>query len=191
MSELELAYEATIEGWLRALEIRDAGTEGHCVRLADLCVAIGQELGIEENDLKHLRRGALLHDIGKIGIPDPILNKPGPLTDDERKFMELHTQFGRDIFAPIPFLQSEAEIVHSHHENWDGSGYPRGLKGTDIPLLARVVSVCNVWDALTSNQPYREAWSREDARNYIDLGSGYQFDPEIVDAFLHYIDQKR
>jgi len=187
MNDLEFAYEATIEGWLRALELRDAQTEGHSVRLAELSVALGQELGIDKDNLMHLRRGALLHDIGKMGIPDLILNKAGPLTEAERKMMELHPEFGKDMLAPIPFLQPAADVVYCHHENWDGSGYPRGLQGEDIPLMARVVSVCNVWDALTSDQPYRKAWIKTDARNYIDLGSDKQFDPETVDAFLQLI----
>jgi len=187
MNDLEFAYEATIEGWLRALELRDAQTEGHSVRLAELSVALGQELGIDKDNLMHLRRGALLHDIGKMGIPDLILNKAGPLTEAERKMMELHPEFGKDMLAPIPFLQPAADVVYCHHENWDGSGYPRGLQGEDIPLMARVVSVCNVWDALTSDQPYRKAWIKTDARNYIDLGSNKRFDPETVDAFLQLI----
>ena len=187
MNDLIVAYDATIEGWLRALELKDKQTGGHSHRLAHLSVAIGQELGIENDDLIHLRRGALLHDIGKMGIPDAILNKAGPLSDEERKFMELHTQFGRDILAPIPFLQPAADIAYCHHENWDGSGYPRGLKGEEIPLMARIVSTCNVWDALVSDQPYRKAWPKKDAQNYIDLGSGHQFDPKIVDVFLPFI----
>ena len=190
MNDLELAYEATIDGWLRALALKDAQTEGHSVRLAELSVALGYELDIDKENLKHLRRGALLHDIGQIGIPDSILKKAGPLTEEERKVMEQHPKFGYDLLAPIPFLQPAADIVYCHHENWDGSGYPRGLKGADIPLLARIVSACNVWDALTSDQPYRKAWKKADAQNYIDLGSGKQFDPEVVDAFLPYIKYK-
>ena len=190
MNDLEFANEATLEGWLRALELRDKQTEGHSVRLAELCLAIAQELNIEKEHLVHLRRGALLHDIGKMGIPDSILNKAGPLTEEERKLMEMHPKFGYDLLAPISFLQPAADIAYCHHENWDGSGYPRGLKGNDIPLLARIVSACNVWDALTSDQLYRKAWTKSDARNYIDLGSGKQFDPEIVDAFLPFIKYK-
>ena len=187
MDDLELAYEATIEGWLRALALRDAQTEGHSIRMAELSLALGKKLGIEKEDRAHLRRSALLHDIGKMGIPDAILNKPGPLTDSERKMMELHTEFGKDMLAPIPFLQPAADVAHCHHENWDGSGYPRGLQGEEIPLMARIVSVCNVWDALTSDQPYRKAWLKSDARNYIDLGADKQFDPKIVDIFLQLI----
>lgn len=187
MSDLEFAYDATIEGWLRALELKNANTGGHSVRLVDLSVALAQKLGIEKGDMVQLRRGALLHDIGKLGIPDSILNKSGPLTEEEWKMMALHPEFGKEMLAPIPFLQPVADVVYCHHENWDGSGYPRGLKGADIPLLARIVSVCNVWDALTSDQLYRKAWTKSDARNYIDLGAGKQFDPEIVAAFLQLI----
>lgn len=190
MNDLELAYEATIEGLLRALELKDAQTEGHCVRLSELSVALGQEMGIDKNNLVHLRRAALLHDLGHIGIPDSILKKAGPLPEDERKVMEQHPKFGYDLLSPIPFLQPVAEIIYCHHEKWDGSGYPRGLKGGDIPLLARIVSVCEVWDALTSDQRYRIAWKKADAQNYIDLGSGHQFDPEVVEAFLPYIKHK-
>ena len=187
MSELENANKATLDGWLRALEVRDKQTEGHSFRLAELCLVVAQELGIEKDDLMHLRRGALLHDIGKMGIPDSILNKAGPLSESERKLMDLHPKFGYDLLSPIPFLQPAADVAYCHHENWDGSGYPRGLKGVDIPIFARIVSVCNVWDALTSDQPYRKAWIKSDARNYIDLGSGKLFDPEIVAAFLQLI----
>jgi HD-GYP domain-containing protein (c-di-GMP phosphodiesterase class II) len=190
MNNLEFVYEATLEGWLRALDMKDKQTGGHSHRLADLSVAIGLELGIEKDDLVHLRRGALLHDIGKIGIPDSILNKTGPLSEEERELMDQHPKFGYDLLAPIPFLGPEADIAYCHHENWDGSGYPRGLKGEDIPLMARIVSVCNVWDALMSDQPYRKAWKKKDARNYIYLGSDHQFDPEVVAAFLHFIRDK-
>jgi putative nucleotidyltransferase with HDIG domain len=190
MNDLEVTYEATIKSLQRALELKDAETEGHSVRLVELCLVVAQELNIEKEQLVHLRRGALLHDIGKMGIPNSILNKPDPLTEEERKMMELHPQFGHDILAPIPFLQPAADIAYCHHEHWDGSGYPRGLKGADIPQFARIVAACNVWDALMSDQPYRKAWTKEDTQNYIDLGSGYQFDPEVVDALLPYIKHK-
>jgi len=190
MNELDFSYEATIKSWLRALEFREIQTEGRSLRLAEFSIAIGKKLGVEEDDLKHLRHSVLLHNIGKIGIPDSILNKSGPLSDEEKKMMELHPEIGRDMLAPIPFLQSASDVAYCHHEYWDGSGYPRGLQGKDIPLMARIVSVCNVWDALTSDQPYRKAWTEEEARIYIDLGSGYQFDPEIVDAFLQFIKEK-
>lgn len=189
MSSLELAYEETINGWLRALALKDGQTEAHCIRLAELSVAFGQNIGIKKKELSHLRRSALLHDIGKIGIPGSILIHAGPLTDEDRKLMEMHPKFGYEILAQTTFLKTEAEIVYCHHEYWDGNGYPRGLKGEEIPKLARIVTVCNVWEALTSDQPYRKAWSKSDARNYIDLGSEKEFDPELVYAFLAYIDK--
>lgn len=187
MNELELAYDATLEGWLRALGLKDAHTGEHTIRVTELSIALAGLSGLGDDELIHLRRGAILHDIGKIGIPGSILNKSEPLTETERKMIKLHPIFGHDLLAPIPFLQPAADVAYCHHENWDGSGYPRGLKGEDIPLMARIVSVCNVWDALTSNQPYRKAWLKTDAWNYIDLGAGKQFDPEIVDAFSQLI----
>jgi putative nucleotidyltransferase with HDIG domain len=191
MNDLQFAYDATIEGWTRALGLRDRLTEAHSNRLAGLSLAFAGGLGFEGEDLTHLRRGALLHDIGKLGIPDSILNKPGPLSESEWELMRRHPVHGYEILAPIPFLQPAAEIVRCHHENWDGSGYPRGLKGETIPLMARIVSVCNVWDALLSDQPYRKAWSQADARRYIQAGSGVQFDPEIVGSFMQFIEGKK
>jgi len=185
--ELQAAYDATIDGWMRALGLRDRETEGHSYRTAELSLAFARKLGVENNDLIHLRRGALLHDIGKIGIPDAILNKPGPLTEPEWELMKQHPGFGFEILSPIVFLQPAAEIAHCHHENWDGSGYPQGLKAEKIPRFARIVSVCNVWNALVSDQPYRRAWMQKDALSYIEDASGKQFDPEVVDTFVRFI----
>ena len=185
--ELQVAYDATIDGWMRALGLRDRETEGHSYRTAELSLALARELGLENNDLIHLRRGALLHDIGKIGIPDAILNKPGSLDDTEWKLMRQHPVFGFEILSPIAFLQPAAEIAYCHHENWDGSGYPRGLKGESIPKLARIVSVCNVWDALVSDHPYQRAWRQKDVLSYIEDASGKQFEPKVVDAFVRFI----
>jgi len=185
--ELQVAYDATIDGWMRALGLRDRETEGHSYRTAELSLAFARELGVENNDLIHLRRGALLHDIGKIGIPDAILNKPGPLTEPEWELMKQHPGFGFEILSPIVFLQPAAEIAHCHHENWDGSGYPQGLKAEKIPRFARIVSVCNVWNALVSDQSYRRAWMQKDALSYIEDASGKQFDPEVVDTFVRFI----
>jgi len=184
MEELLFVYDATIDGWMRALGFKDKATEGHSYRIADLSLALAREMNLGSDDLIRLRRGALLHDIGKIGIPDAILNKPNTLTDKEWKLMRLHPEFGFEILAPIPFFQTAAKIAHSHHENWDGSGYPRGLKGENIPLLARIVSVCNVFDALVSDQLYRSAWDKRNALRYIEEKAGKQFDPEIVATFL-------
>ena len=177
-------YEATFDGWTRALELRDAHTGHHTLRVTELSLRLARIAGIEKDKLIHLRRGAALHDVGKMGIPDSILNKPGPLTEAEWRQMRQHPEMGYQILSPITFLNSAAEIAYCHHENWDGSGYPRGLKGESIPFMARIVSVCNVFDALVSNQPYRQAWHWKAACNYIQNGSGKQFDPEIVAAFL-------
>ena len=182
--ELLRAYDETIEGWVRALALRDRNTEGHSLRLVELSLKVARELGLGGEDLVHLRRGALLHDIGKLAVADAILFKPGALTPTERKYLELHTQFGYEFLAPISFLKPAAEIAYCHHENWDGSGYPRGLKGENIPLLARIVSVCNVFDVLASDQPYRAAWDNKNALRYIEEKAGKQFDPKIVEVFL-------
>lgn len=182
--ELHIAYDATVDGWLRALGLMDRETEGHSHRLAGLSLALARELGIGNADMAHLRRGALLHDVGKIGIPKPILNKTGPLTDAEWGLMRQHPEFGFEILGPIPFLEPAAEIAYCHHENWDGSGYPRKLKGETIPILARIVSVCNVFDSLTSDQPYRKGWTKKVVLDYIEREAGKQFDPEIVHAFM-------
>jgi putative nucleotidyltransferase with HDIG domain len=185
--ELLRAYDATVDGWMRALGLKDRETQAHSYRMAQLSLAIARELGVENNDLIHLRRGVLLHDIGKIGIPDAILNKPGPLTDTEWKLMGKHPEFGFEILSPIAFLQPAAEIAHCHHENWDGSGYPRGLNGEKIPRLARIVSVCNVWDNLVADKPYRKGLGKKEALNRIEESSGKQFDPKIVDTFVRII----
>lgn len=185
--DLQLAYDATIEAWMRALGLRDRETEGHSIRLAGLSLALAQALGMDADDLVHLRRGALLHDIGKIGIPDAILNKPGPLSDAEWERMRLHPQYGFDFLSPISFLEPAAQVAYGHHENWDGSGYPRGLAGENIPLMARIVSVCNVFDSLVSDQPYRNGWGKKVALDYIEGAAGKQFDPQIVPVFVRLI----
>jgi HD-GYP domain-containing protein (c-di-GMP phosphodiesterase class II) len=141
-------------------------------------------MGVEESQLVHVRRGALLHDIGKVGIPDSILVKPGPLTEEEWAVMKRHVSDGYELLAPIPFLQQALDIPYCHHERWDGTGYPRGLKGEEIPLAARIFAVIDVWDALCSDRPYRKAWPRQKAREYIQSLSGSHFDPRVVDTFL-------
>lgn len=188
--KLQFSYDATIEGWMRALGLRDRHTEGHSLRVAELSLALGHELGLKDNDLIQLRRGALLHDIGKLGLPDVILNKPAKLTETEWNIMRRHPVYGYELLAPIHFLQPAVEIVYCHHENWDGSGYPRGLKGKDIPYLARIAAVSNVFDALVSDQPYRSAWKQVDALGYIEQSSGAQFDPEITGVFTKFIRSK-
>ena len=185
--ELTLAYDATIEGWSRALDLRDHETEGHTQRVTALTLELAREMGLSELELVSMRRGALLHDIGKVGIPDNILHKPGALNVEEREVMCLHTQYAYQMLAPIAFLRSAMDIPYCHHEKWDGTGYPRGIKGEEIPLAARIFSVVDVWDALRSERPYKKAWTEEAACQQIRAMSGAHFDPEIVEAFLRVI----
>jgi len=182
--DLIRAYDNTLAGWARALELRDELTEGHTRRVTELTLRLARSLGVSEQDLVQIRRGALLHDIGKMGIPDAILHKPGPLTSNEQSIMRMHTQYAYDMLLLIPFLRPALDIPYCHHEKWDGSGYPRGIKGEEIPLAARIFSVVDVWDALTSNRPYRNAWSITRVREYILEESGKYFDPQIAEKFL-------
>jgi PAS domain S-box-containing protein len=185
-SNLDLirSYDVTLEGFAKALELRDKETDGHSQRVTEMTLQLGQALGVNDADLVHLRRGAILHDIGKMGIPDAILFKPGPLTDAEWEVMKYHPVYAWEMLSPISFLSHSLDIPYCHHEKWDGSGYPRGLKGLEIPLAARIFAVVDVWDALTSNRPYREAWTPEKTREYISEQSGKHFDPQVVAAFL-------
>ncbi len=182
--ELTLAYDATLQGWSQALELRDEETEGHTLRVTDLTLRLIQAMGMEEVEMEHARRGALLHDIGKIAIPDSILLKAGPLDEHEWKVMRQHPQYAYNLLSPITYLRPALHIPWCHHEKWDGSGYPRGLKGEDIPKVARIFAIVDVYDALTSNRPYRLAWTREDALEYIREQSGKYFDPKVVNAFM-------
>jgi hypothetical protein len=182
--ELTQAYEHTLEGWARALELRDWETEGHARRVTLMCVELAQELGIKGAELVQVRRGALLHDVGKIGIPDEILRKPGPLTAEEWIVMRRHPQLGYNLLKPIPFLDKALDIPLYHHEWWNGKGYPHGLSGDTIPLAARIFAVVDAWDAMRSDRPYRKALSVEDALDQIRSNSGSQFDPQIVEVFL-------
>ena len=183
-TELRLAYETTLEGWSRALDLRDNCTQGHTARVAGLTVLLGQALGMDPEEILHLRRGALLHDIGKMGIPDSILLKPAPLTDEEWEVMRMHPVYAYELLSPISYLRPALDIPHLHHERWDGTGYPLGLKGEEIPLAARVFAVVDVWDAWTSHRPYRDRVSDERAREIIREAAGTHFDPRIVKAFL-------
>jgi PAS domain S-box-containing protein/putative nucleotidyltransferase with HDIG domain len=187
--ELSLAYEATLEGWSRALELRDQETEGHTQRVADLTLRLAQAMRITTSDPLHIRRGALLHDIGKMAIPDNILLKPGPLNDEEWKIMRQHPVHAFRLLSPIANLRPALDIPYCHHEKWDGTGYPRGLKGDQIPLPARIFSVVDVWDALLSDRPYRTAWPERKVMAYIQEQSGKHFDPEVVKIFLEVIDE--
>lgn len=181
------AYEATIEGWSHAMDLRDRATEGHSRRVAELTVNLAQAVGMSQEEIVHLRRGALLHDLGKIGIPDSILHKPSGLTDEEWVIMRKHPQFAHDMLYPIEYLRPALDIPYNHHEKWDGTGYPRGSRGEEIPLAARLFAVIDVWDALTSNRPYRPAWSDEEALTYIREQSGRHFDPQVVELFFKVI----
>jgi HD-GYP domain-containing protein (c-di-GMP phosphodiesterase class II) len=183
-SELGLAYDATIEGWSRALDLHDRETDGHTQRVTEMTVRLARTFAVSENHLIHIRRGALLHDIGKVAIPDNILLKPGPLTDEEWQVMRRHPEYARDLLASIAYLRPAIDIPYCHHEKWDGKGYPRGLKGEEIPLAARIFAVVDVWDALSSNRPYRNAWTAENTREYLRAQSNTHFDPHILNTFL-------
>ncbi|HAL15753.1 MAG TPA: HD-GYP domain-containing protein [Anaerolineaceae bacterium] len=181
--QLMMAYEATIEGWSQALDLRDRETEGHSQRVTQLTLEMAVELGVDRSEIPHYRRGALLHDIGKMGIPDQILLKPGPLTDEEWDVMRQHPELAYNLLSTIEYLLPALNIPYCHHEKWDGSGYPRGLAGVQIPLPARIFAVADVWDALTSDRPYRGAWPRQQALKYIHDQSGRHFDPMVVSVF--------
>jgi PAS domain S-box-containing protein len=182
--ELSLAYDTTLEGWSKALDLRDQETEGHAQRVTDLTVRLAKCLAVDDEELVHIRRGALLHDIGKMGIPDSILRKPGPLDMAEWEIMRKHPAYAYNLLSSISYLEHALDIPFCHHEKWDGSGYPRGLKGNEIPLAARIFAVVDVWDALRSDRPYRKGWPVDKVREYLSAESGVQFDPRIVDAFL-------
>jgi putative two-component system response regulator len=177
------AYDATIVGWSRAMDLRDKETEGHTLRVTDLSVQLSRAMGISEGELLFIRRGALLHDIGKLGVPDRILHKADALTEEEWEVMRKHPQFAYEMLYPIEYLRPALDIPYCHHEKWDGTGYPRGLKGEDIPLAARIFAIVDVWDALTSDRPYRPAWDKDRAINYINEQSGRHFDPKVVEKF--------
>ncbi len=182
--ELTLAYDATIEGWSHALDLRDKETEGHTQRVTEMAVSLARTFGLDEAELVQVRWGALLHDIGKMGVPDGILLKPGPLTDEEWVAMKKHPTFAYEMLAPISYLHAALDIPYCHHEKWDGTGYPRGLKSAQIPLVARIFAVVDVWDALNSDRPYRAAWTKEKVREHILASSGTHFDPQVVDTFM-------
>ncbi len=188
--ELSKAYEATIEGWSRALDMRDKETEGHTQRVTEMVLELAELFGVNQPDLVHIRRGAILHDIGKMGIPDRILLKPGPLTEEEWKIMRNHPQYAYEMLSSIEYLRSALDIPYCHHEKWDGSGYPRGLKGEQIPLAARLFAVVDVYDALTSDRPYRKAWPHQAALDFIGEQSGKHFDPDVVKLFLKMMEGK-
>jgi HD-GYP domain-containing protein (c-di-GMP phosphodiesterase class II) len=183
-AKLENAYQATLEGWVRALDLRDKETEGHTRRVTTLTRRLAQRLGVGGDDLIHLTRGALLHDIGKMAIPDGILLKPGELTEEERALIRRHPQYAYDMLQPIEFLRPALDIPYCHHERWDGTGYPNRLEGEEIPYPARIFPIIDVWDALISDRPYRKGLPPAEVRERIRAESGRHFDPRIVVAFM-------
>jgi PAS domain S-box-containing protein len=183
-AELTLAYNTTLEGWAHALELRDHETEGHTRRVTDVTIRLAQAMGMSDEELVHVRRGVLLHDIGKMGIPDSILLKPASLTEEEWEIMRRHPVHAHEMLSPIAYLRPALDIPYCHHEKWDGTGYPRGLKGEQIPLAARIFAVVDVWDALNSDRPYRDAWPEEKALDYIREQAGEHFDPRVVEVFM-------
>jgi putative nucleotidyltransferase with HDIG domain len=188
-ADLALAYDRTLEGWARALELRDQETEGHARRVATITVELAQIMGLRSEEMEPIRWGALLHDIGKMGIPDNVLLKPGPLTESEWEIMRRHPEYAVDMLKPIEHLRKALDIPYCHHEKWNGSGYPRGLKGEEIPLAARIFAIVDVWDALTNARPYGTVWSTERALKYIQEQNGVQFDPQVVQAFWALMEQ--
>lgn len=184
--ELIDSYDLTLRGWSKALELRDDETQGHSIRVTELTVELARRLGFSEEELANVRRGSILHDIGKMGVPDRILQKTGPLTNEDWEIMYQHPQFALDMLGNIGFLKAALDIPYCHHEKWDGSGYPRGLKGEEIPMTARLFTIVDVWDALTSNRPYRKQIDPATAMQMIQDGSGTQFDPDLVALFHQY-----
>lgn len=185
--ELSLAYNATIDAWSRTLDLRDHDTEGHTRRVTDITLRFAVITGVKGADLIHIRRGATLHDIGKVAIPDDILFKPGPLDQGEWETMRRHPRYAVDLLSPIKYLERAMEIPHWHHEKWDGTGYPDRLGGEEIPLPARLFALADVFDALTSDRPYRKAWSKQDTVQFIEAQSGKHFDPRLVPEFLNLV----
>lgn len=183
------ACEATLEGWIRALDLRDRETEGHSRRVVGLTEKLAEELGVCGEKLVHIRRGALLHDVGKMALPDSVLLKPGELTEEEQAVMRRHPEHAWEMLKGVDFLRPALDIPYAHHERWDGSGYPRGLSGAGIPLAARLFAVVDVWDALRYDRAYRAGWPAERVKEHLRDGSGTQFDPAVVPAFLRILDR--
>jgi PAS domain S-box-containing protein len=188
--DLQEAYDKTIEGWVLALDLRDRETEGHTQRVTEMTLRLARELGCTDEEILHIRRGALLHDMGKMGIPDEILQKPGPLTEEEWMIMRRHPQYAYQMLSPISYLNQALIIPYYHHERWDGSGYPHGLKGEEIPLFARLFAIVDVWDALSSDRPYRKRIPPKEVIEYFEKEAGQLFDASIVEKFLPLIATK-
>jgi len=188
---LQEAYQRTIEGWVRALDLRDRETEGHTQRVTELTIKVAATLGFSDEELSHIRRGALLHDMGKMAIPDEILQKPGPLNEIEWEQMRQHPRYAYEMLSPIAYLQPALDIPFCHHERWNGSGYPRGLKGEEIPLVARLFAIIDVWDALCSDRPYRKKLPQQEVVAYLREKSGQLFEPRLVDVFLAIVESQQ
>jgi response regulator RpfG family c-di-GMP phosphodiesterase len=189
-AELAEAYDSTLEGWSRALELRDQETDGHTRRVTEMTLFLARAMGMSGDELIHVRRGALLHDIGKMAIPDGILLKAGPLSEKEWSVMRHHPTYAHDLLAPIRYLWPAMDIPYCHHERWDGTGYPRGLKGEEIPLAARIFAVVDAWDALRSDRPYHRALPEAEVRSQLRALAGTQFDPKVVEAFLRVLGER-
>ena len=187
--ELLVSYERTIEGWSDALDLRDKETEGHTLRVTEKTLRLARLAGAPKDQMQHIRRGGLLHDVGKLGIPDAILLKPGKLSEEEWVVMRRHPMYAYQWLSKIPYLEPALDIPYCHHEKWDGTGYPRGLKGESIPLAARLFAVIDVWDAITSDRPYRKAMDCGEALQYILAQSGKQFEPRIASLFSEHVDE--
>jgi putative nucleotidyltransferase with HDIG domain len=183
---LQESYESTLEGWAAALDLRDKETEGHSQRVTMLSLRLAEQMGLSKEFLTYVRQGALLHDIGKMAVPDHILHKKGPLTEQEKAIMRQHPVNAYNMLYPIAYLRPALDIPFCHHERWDGTGYPRGLKGDEIPLAARIFTVIDIWDALRSDRPYRKAWSERETLDYIQEQSGKSLDPTVVRHFVDF-----
>ena len=188
--ELKQAYDATLEGWAHALELRDKETQGHSLRIANMTLDLAKRMGYDGQSLENVRRGALLHDIGKMGVPDTILLKPGRLTEDEWAIMQKHPTYAFEMLSELPYFKEALDIPYCHHEWWDGSGYPRGLKGEEIPIAARIFAIVDAWDALVSDRPYRKAWLKQNALKHIVDQSGTHFDENVVRCFVEMMHEK-
>ncbi len=186
-SELILTYDATLKVLSKALDLREREAEGHSERVTEMTVSLARAMGVDSQELVHIRRGASLHDVGNLGVPEYILRKQGEPTPEEWAIIRMHPSYGYEIIEPIELLRPALHIPYCHHEKWDGTGYPRGLKGIQIPLAARLFAVVDVWDALQSERPYRQVWTKEKVREHIQNESGTHFDPQVVEVFLQMV----
>jgi putative nucleotidyltransferase with HDIG domain len=177
--------------WSHLLDMRDRETEGHSLRVTDMTVRLAHRVGMNSEEVLYARWGALLHDVGKMGVPDQILHKAGPLNDDEWQIMRRHTTIAHEMLFPVAFLRPALDIPYCHHEKWDGTGYPRGLRGEEIPLAARLFAPIDVYDALTSNRPYRTAWSKEKTLAHLQALAGTHFDPRAINMFVAMMSESR